>query len=106
MSTAQTIKRLGISLDPLDVLFFRDGRPFGAGSRVGSGLPPPQTVAGAIWTALLERHGRQFNRLLEARDRPRDIPELLAKADAPSWLSEVTVRGPWLAQLDSAGNPK
>ena len=34
-----------LRLDALDVLFFRDGRPFAASARASTGLPTPQTVA-------------------------------------------------------------
>ena len=49
--------RLGLRLDPLDVLFFRDGRPFGESTRAEGSLPVPQTLAGALRTALLTRAG-------------------------------------------------
>lgn len=45
-------QRTGAILEPLDVLFFRDGRPFAAAMRGSSGLPLPQTTAGAIWARL------------------------------------------------------
>lgn len=32
--------RIGLILEPLDVLFFRDGRPFEAGIRVGGQTDP------------------------------------------------------------------
>ena len=46
--------RIGIRIEPMDVLMFRDGRPFEATSRVSTGQPTPQTLAGAMRTALLE----------------------------------------------------
>jgi SOS regulatory protein LexA len=55
ISTTVSSTTVGIALDPLDVLFFRDGRPFTASERLLSGLPLPQTLAGAIRTALLQR---------------------------------------------------
>ena len=45
--------QLWLSLDPVDTLFFRDGRPFDASSRAVSGLPNPQILAGALRTELL-----------------------------------------------------
>ena len=38
-----------IRIEPIDVLF-RDARPFGTASRASSGLPTPQTLAGALRT--------------------------------------------------------
>ena len=53
MNTPPNRSAIGVLLDPLDTLFFRDGRPFDASSRVRGGLPNPQTLAGALRTALL-----------------------------------------------------
>ncbi len=87
---------VGFVLDPLDVLFFRDGRPFTASERLLSGLPLPQTLAGAVRTALLQHVGCDFSRM-------RGVA---AFADAVShacgrdgqWISRTTIRGPWLAR--------
>ena len=43
-SQAQQTRRVGLCLNPLDVLFFRDGRPFEAASRAYGGLPLPRHV--------------------------------------------------------------
>lgn len=75
---------VGLSLDPLDVLFFRDGRPFGAASRVTSGLPTPQVLAGAVRTALCERHGIPFRDALT------------------SWVGRLRFRGPWLSRVSDS----
>ena len=57
---------VGLRIDPLDVLFFRDGRPFTPASRGASGLPTPQTLAGAVRTHLLQHAGCDFDALWEA----------------------------------------
>jgi CRISPR-associated protein Cmr3 len=95
---------IGLKLQPLDVLFFRDGRPFGAATRGQSGLPLPQTLAGAIWTALLERQGCDFNRLAQAlrEDRAR-MAEAIRRAGGKTWTASVQVRGPWLARHEMVG---
>ena len=49
---------VGLKLEPLDVLFFRDGRPFGSPRGAGAGCPSAD-LAGA-WTALLERRAATF----------------------------------------------
>jgi CRISPR-associated protein Cmr3 len=98
-----TITKQGLLLEPLDVLFFRDGRPFGATSRVVSGHPLPQTLAGAVWTALLQKYGCDFARLTAyARQQGQSngmttIRQAIEAAGAPSWITSVQVRGPWLA---------
>ena len=56
-SQAQQTRRVGLCLNPLDVLFFRDGRPFEAASRAYGGLPLPRTFAGALRTACSSRLG-------------------------------------------------
>lgn len=95
--------RVGVCLEPLDVLFFRDGRPFGAATRASSIQPMPQTVAGAIWTALLQAHGCDFNVLVQAARNSKSPEEAIAAAGGPAWVTGVRVRGPWLACLNKQG---
>ena len=76
-SQAQQTRRVGLCLNPLDVLFFRDGRPFEAASRAYGGLPLPRTFAGALRTALLQQAG--FNLVVPATRRGRQV----ARADDP-----------------------
>jgi len=95
-----TGRMIGIALRPLDVLFFRDGRPMVAGWQVASGLPLPQTLAGALRTWLLNMAGCDFERLgrtvrggatlLDAASdgQPAEVEEIL----------ELRFRGPWLAR--------
>ena len=92
--------RCGLALDPLDVLFLRDGRPFGQGLRGQTrDLPLPQTVAGAIWTSLLEAHRCPFAHLPAAlRDHDFQWPATLAALGLPSWIADVRIRGPWFAR--------
>lgn len=89
---------IGLKLEPLDVLFFRDGRPFGAATRGQSGLPQPQTLAGAVWTALLERHGCDFREFAAALKAGEHLATALRRARGPEWLADIRVRGPWLAR--------
>jgi len=93
----------GIGLRPLDVLFFRDGRPMTAGWQATSGLPLPQTFAGAVRTWLLEKAGCDFERLGRSVREGRSLSEA-ARADQPDEVAEVLkvwVRGPWLARLEN-----
>lgn len=74
---------IALRLDPLDPLFFRDGRPFGVGTpRARSGMPTPRTLGGMIRWNLIERAGAD-----PARIRRNG-----------HWLSRLAVRGPWLAR--------
>src|SRR5260370_25316173 len=102
MKRAAKIHTVGLCLQPLDVLFFRDGRPFGATARVQSGQPLPQTLAGAVWTALLQKYGCAFGKLADQLRANPNTPtserwvEALTAAQAPAWGAGVQVRGPWL----------
>lgn len=97
--------RVGLILEPLDVLFFRDGRPFGAATRAGGVFPVPQTLAGALWTALLEQHGCDFAKLaalVKSAIRPLHpdwFADVLPNCGAPRWIAQIAVRGPWLAEV-------
>lgn len=97
---------IGLCLEPLDVLFFRDGKPFGAATRAESGLPMPQTLAGALRTALLERAGFDFEKLAthlrnnRKNGRRESIQDALRASGVPASLVDVRVRGPFLARLN------
>src|SRR5262249_44257698 len=87
-------------LEPLDTLFFRDGRPFDAANRVSGGLPYPQPLAAALRTALLARQGAGFDfgkfAHLQQREE-RSVGEALDLCAAPPWIVQTRFRGPWLA---------
>lgn len=89
--------RIGLLLEPLDVLFFRDGRPFEPAMHGESGLPMPQTLAGAIWTAVLRQHDTDFERLGESVREGMSFGDALEAIDRPRWLAQIGVQGPWLA---------
>ncbi|MBK1700193.1 type III-B CRISPR module-associated Cmr3 family protein [Thiococcus pfennigii] len=92
-------------LDPADVWFFRDAKPFTAGEshRAESRFPPsPATVLGALRTALIAHApGLDFEAVLEANDARRRGPahaallELIGSAEQPGRLA---VRGPFLCR--------
>jgi CRISPR-associated protein Cmr3 len=88
--------RLGLVLEPLDLLFFRDGRPFEAGLRLGSTTIFPQTLAGALRTSLLEQERCDFAVLGIAMRSGKPFREALA--EQPGALAEiaaVSAGGPW-----------
>jgi CRISPR-associated protein Cmr3 len=87
-----------VLLEPLDVLFFRDGRPFAASGRAASGLPTPQTLAGALRTALLEKYGCKFNEMRQASNFAAAVARACPQAP---WIAQVAFRGPWFCR--SAG---
>jgi len=91
---------IGLRLEPLDVLFFRDGRPFTGSERSVSGLPMPQTCAGALRTALLRAAGCNLEVLGGAMKGGASFAAAVRKSCAPEhhWIGELAVRGPWLAR--------
>jgi len=94
--------RIGLILEPLDVLFFRDGRPFEAGIRVGGRTIIPQTLAGAVRTALLERAGCDFRALGGAVQRGSSFAAALADQSAElSTIADISLRGPWFYRKDA-----
>ncbi|HXG11853.1 MAG TPA: type III-B CRISPR module-associated protein Cmr3 [Gemmataceae bacterium] len=98
MATATPV---GLGLEPLDVLFFRDGRPFLSGTeQMTSGLPLPQTVAGAIRTALLRTAGCDFRRLKQAIEAGQSFAQAVTQACHQQYhgIGQIMVRGPWLAR--------
>jgi CRISPR-associated protein Cmr3 len=98
MQTGST-KIIGLRIDPLDVLAFRDGRPFDTGSMAKCGLPMPQALAGALRTALLEKHGCNFQKFAEKFKNGASFLEAVTAAGAPEWIARTTFRGPWLARI-------
>jgi CRISPR-associated protein Cmr3 len=88
------MNRIGLRLEALDVLFFRDGRPFGVATRGASGLPTPQTLLGALRLIALERYCPKFSVFRSRPDRPRTWDTVCDQADAPPWIRRMGVRGP------------
>ena len=93
--------RIGIRIEPMDVLMFRDGRPFEATSRVSTGQPTPQTLAGAMRTALLEEAGCDFRALSADVKGGASVEEALgAQGDTVAAIAGMRVRGPWYLRDD------
>ncbi len=90
--------RLACVLEPLDVLFFRDGRPFGQADRAqGHPFPMPQTFAGAVTTALLETLALKnvtAAQILRSNDKSVDTLGILAQLQ----LLQLRFRGLWPAR--------
>lgn len=82
-------------LRPLDTLFFRDGRPFGEASKSSSGFPTPQTLYGAVLTAILSHLKANFER---SRDFTSDLEFLKNIIPSAPWLADLKLKGPWLAK--------
>ena len=99
MSPQTATSSVSLVLVPLDVLFFRDGRPFGAAGQAQSlPMPLPQTLSGAISTALLESHDAPMTELGKLVQSGLPFEEALDRLSLPTWLAHVHVRGPFLAR--------
>ena len=92
---------IGILLEPLDVLFFRDGKPFEPSTRAGGAWPVPQTLAGAVSTALLRQHGCDFDAFKQAFGQGFEAAVVKGCGEAQRWIAAIAVRGPWLARIES-----
>lgn len=90
---------LTLELEPLDVLFFRDGRPFDAGPRATGGLPLPQTLAGAVRTWLFGRLGGDLGALAAAVRKGAAFADAVASQGfGPAVVGRLRIRGPWFAR--------
>jgi len=90
--------KLRLRIDAVDSLFFRDARPFEAASRAASGLPSPQTLAGAIRSLLAELNGVPLGRLGQSiRDGTTFAQALETFGAASGGVARVAVRGPWFS---------
>ena len=91
--------RISVEIDPLDTLFFRDGRPFDTGMQAEGGLPAPQTIAGALRTWLLRREGADFGAMGNAIKGGDSFAEATARQGANiASIGQLEFRGPWFAK--------
>jgi CRISPR-associated protein Cmr3 len=85
---------IGLSLHPMDTLFFRSGMPFDAGGLSlndagGVFPPPPPTIAGAIRATLARSRGWSGN-----GSWGEDVAAVLG--DGPEHLGQLHLTGPFL----------
>ena len=96
------VRSVTFDLEPLDVLFLRDGRPFDASvPRATTGVPLPQTIAGAMRTWLLRRLGANLEELAAAIKGGASFAEAAATQGAKlAAVGRLGVRGPWFIKDD------
>ncbi len=87
-----------LCIEPLDTLFFRDARPFSMASRAASGLPKPQTVAGALRTAMLRRAGIDLAIVAKGVRAGLAFADAAAVGETGAAIGLVRFRGPWFGQ--------
>ncbi len=62
----------------------------------------PQTLAGAVWTALLDKLRCDFAELARLVRQERVLPaDAIGRTCDASWVASVGVRGPWLARQET-----
>ncbi len=97
-ATAAGYATITLELEPLDVLFFRDGRPFDAAPRATGGLPMPQTLAGAVRTWLFGRLAGDLDTLAAAvRTGTSFADATAAQGPGLAVVGRIGLRGPWFA---------
>lgn len=90
---------VSFELEPLDVLFFRDGRPFDAAPRAATVVPMPQTIAGALRTWLLTCLDADFTALGSAIKSGGSFKEATAaQKSAVAAVGRLGIRGPWFVK--------
>jgi CRISPR type III-B/RAMP module-associated protein Cmr3 len=81
------MKTIGLLLKPLDVLLFRDARPFESGDTGRTQWPTPATFAGLLRTHMMQA----------AAIDPAKLHGLHAPApEQRHWFGRLRFRGPWL----------
>ncbi len=86
-------------LRPVDTLSFRDARPFDTVGQADSGLPFPQTLAGAIRTFLLKAHKVDLRRFGNRVKKYGSFDKVLGKEGVPiKSLVDMRIGGPWLSK--------
>ena len=95
---ANTPVTRGLQLRPVDTLSFRSGRSFGPAQQADSGLPYPQTLAGAIRTYLLKAHGVNLKQFGDLVKKCGSFDDALSQYGNPvEGLREMKIGGPWLS---------
>lgn len=102
MAEHRSIARNGaisFELEPLDVLFFRDGRPFDSAPRAATAAPMPQTIAGALRTWLLTCLQADFTALSATIKCGSSFQEATAAQGPPvASIGRIGIRGPWFVE--------
>lgn len=97
-----------INIKPVDVLFFRDSRPFARGSEhfTKSLFPPsPQTLYGALRTKVLEDLGCDYEEYRNGHlvlNKPNEIERVKEEVGLPDKTGTFRLKGPLLLNKDDA----
>lgn len=83
----------GLLIEPLDVLMFRDARPFDSADTARSILPTPQTLTGMIRTYAMARLEIAPSELHTLRDKKEEFQS------RQRFAAHLAFRGPWFCEL-------
>ena len=100
-------QRRWLCLEPVDTLFFRDGRPFEPASRATSGLPNPQVLAGALRTEMLRCADMNLAQLADCIRNGQGFETASKQVGGclGEQIAKSNFRGPYLGRKDSIGKP-
>ena len=101
------LQRRWLCLEPVDTLFFRDGRPFEPASRATSGLPNPQVLAGAMRTEMLRCADINLAQLADYIRNGDGFETALKQVGGciGEQIAKCNFRGPYLGRKNGAGKP-
>ena len=93
-----------LRVEPLDTLFFRDARPFPPKSQAASGLPKPQTTAGALRSAMLRLAGIDIAKVSAEVRGGATFREAarVAGGEVGNAIGSVRFGGPWFGRDGAA----
>jgi CRISPR-associated protein Cmr3 len=91
-------------IEPLDVMFFRDGKPFVAGeTHLAQSLfpPTPLTFQGAIRSAILAASGIGVDRFQQVHRGAQDAEatQIVEEIGGPTSFGRLRLRGPFVASV-------
>lgn len=93
-------------VEPLDVLLFRECKPFSAGEihRAAGVFPPtPRPFQGAIRTAILTHEGIDFEELGDPGQSSPEAREVIELIGGPGDYGQLCIKGPLLARCEDEG---
>ena len=104
--SGQGFKKHWLCLEPVDTLFFRDGRPFEPTSRAISGLPNPQVLAGALRTEMLRCADMDLAQLADCIRDGHGFEAASKQIGGPlgEQIAKSNFRGPYLGRNVDIGS--
>lgn len=92
-----------VFIEPSDVLFFRDGKPFVAGEshRAESFFPPtPMSLQGAIRSRIIQDNGGRFDSFATDPDQFSELTAMIGKPGMEDF-GKLLIQGPFVAKREN-----